>query len=469
MKIALRSILLLPFALPLVCGAEPKPNVLLIISDDQGYGDFGFTGNKLVRTPNLDRLAGESAVFRNFAVAAACSPTRAALYTGRDHLVTGVWGVPPRANLLPDEARMPAFFKAAGYSTLHIGKLDSVKAAGKTIQEFGWDDYLGGGGYEHRDPMMWRPKDSARGKGWTADLWTDFALDYIREHKDGPWFISLAYIIPHLPWQCDETYSAPFLAQGCSKDLAACYGCIAHLDACVGRLLAGLKEAGQDQRTIVVFLSDNGPTSPDAKHADSDGFVTGADWEKRNAARLRGRKTLVWENGIRVPCLVRWPGRIAPGERAAFGRAEDVLPTLLDLASVRGDAVPHQPFTGVSLEAALSGNAARTGRSEAFRMDIAGSGAPKEVAEGSRRRYEDHHLTLRGERFKYHARPGGQAALYDLAADPGETADVQAKYPEVAARMAKACREKWDAVIASGRSFVPAPEGARKKQRAADD
>ncbi len=92
-----------------------------------------------------------TALFRNFAVAAACSSTRAALYTGRDHLLTGVWGVPPRANLQPDEARMPAFFKAAGYSTLHVGKLDCVKAAGKTIEAFGWDDYLGGGGYQTRN------------------------------------------------------------------------------------------------------------------------------------------------------------------------------------------------------------------------------------------------------------------------------------------------------------------------------
>lgn len=90
----------------------PKPNVLLIISDDQGFGDFGFNGNKLVRTPHLDRLAGEAAVFRNFVVAPACSPTRAALFTGRDHLLTGVWGVPPRANLREDETRMPAFFTA---------------------------------------------------------------------------------------------------------------------------------------------------------------------------------------------------------------------------------------------------------------------------------------------------------------------------------------------------------------------
>lgn len=445
--------------------AETRPNVLLIISDDQGYGDFGFNGNKLVKTPNLDRLASEAALFRNFTVAAACSPTRAALYTGRDHLVTGVWGVPPRANLLPDEARMPAFFKAAGYSTLHVGKLDCVKAAGKTIQEFGWDDYLGGGGYEHRDPMMWRPKNSARGKGWAADIWTDFTLDYIRQHKDGPWFISLAYIIPHLPWVCDEKYSAPFAAQGCSKDLSACYGCIAHLDECVGRLLAGLREAGQERHTIVVFLSDNGPTSPDAKHADSDGFVSGVDWERRNAAHLRGRKTLVWENGIRVPCLVRWPDRVAPGERAAYGRAEDVLPTLLELAGVADSAVPHQPFTGASFRSALTGEAAPTGRPEAFRIDIAGPGSPREAGDAASRRYEDHHLTLRGERFKYHALPGGKRALFDIVADPGETDDASAKYPDVAARMAQTCRARWDAVVASGRSFVPPPAGEKAKAK----
>ncbi len=463
MKAALLRVLLLSVTLPFLSAAETKPNVLLIVSDDQGYGDFGFTGNTLVRTPNLDRLAAESAVFRNFAVAAACSPTRAALFTGRDHLLTGVWGVPPRANLRPDEARMPAFFKAAGYSTLHVGKLDSVKAEGKTIEAFGWDDYLGGGGYEHRDPMLWRPKNSVRGTGWAADIWTDFTLDYIRSHKDVPWFISLAYILPHRPWVCDEKYRAPFLAQGCSEELASCYGCIAHLDACVGRLLAGLREAGQAERTIVVFLSDNGPTGPDSKRAGPDGFVTGEDWERRNVAKLRGHKAAVWDNGIRVPCLVRWPGRVAPGERAAFGRVEDLLPTLLDLAAVPADAVAHMPFTGESLRPALEGGEAAVARPEAFRLAIAGAGAPRGGAALTERRYESHHLTLRGSRFKYHALPGGAGALYDLGADPGERFDVKDRYPEVAARLAAQCRARWDAVIASGRAFAPAADGKERQ------
>lgn len=436
--------------------AESKPNVLLIIADDQGYGDFGFNGNKLVKTPRLDRLAGESAVFRNFVVAAACSPTRAALWTGRDHLLTGVWGVPPRANLRDDEVRMPAFFKAGGYRTLHVGKLDCVKAGGGGPSDFGWEEWIGGGGYEHRDPMMFQTGNNRRGQGWTADIWTEETLKFIRAHRDAPWFASVAYIIPHMPWVCDEKYAAPFLAQGCSADLAACYGSIAHMDECIGWLLDGLRETGQERRTIVAFVSDNGQTGPETKNGTADGFVRSEDWDKRNVARLRGHKATVWENGIRVPFLVRWPGTIAPGERKQFGCAEDILPTLLDLAAIPDTTQKHLPFTGVSLRPALSNAAETFERPAALRMAIAGGGAPRSGLGGpGKRKFEDHHLALRGPRFKYHALSEGKAALYDLDADPGETTDVQAKFPDVAAKMARECRKRWDAVIASGRAFAP--------------
>jgi len=446
-----------------------KPNVLVIISDDQGYGDFGFIGNKLVRTPHLDRLAVESAVFKNFVVAAACSPTRAALFTGRDHLLTGIWGVGERAGFRDDETRMPAFFKAAGYRTMHVGKIDCVKSGKKNGHDFGWDEWLGGSGYEHRDPMMWKPRNSERGKGWTADIWTDYALKYIREHRTEPWFASVAYIIPHLPWVCDEKYSAPFVAQGCSKNLAACYGSIAHMDECVGRLLDALKETGQENRTIVVFLSDNGPTSPEVKAKREDELEQDADWTKRNIAKLRGHKALVWENGDRVPLLVRWPGRIQPGDRKQFGGVEDVLPTLLDLAAIKPDSIAHQPFTGVSLSPSLDNPAVQTERPDLFRMAIAGPGSPKPgIGDVAQRRFEDHHLTLRGPRFKLHALPGGKSALYDLTADPGERSDVQSKFVDIAQRMAKECRQRWEEVIRSGRSFSPEPPTPRKSKAKKD-
>lgn len=461
----LAALLLAPLAaLPAADASAKKPNVLFIISDDQGFGDFGFNGNKLVRTPNLDRLAAESAVYLNFVVAAACSPSRAAFFTGRDHLLTGVWGVPPRANLRADETRMPAFFKASGYHTMHVGKLDCAKKGQSNPSLFGWEDWLGGGGYEHRDPMIFQPGNNRRGKGWTADIWTDYTLKFIREHRNQPWFASVAFIIPHLPWVCDEKYSAPFIAQGCSANLAACYGSIAHLDECIGRLLDGLRETGQDQRTIVVFVSDNGPTSPEAKHSDADGNVPGEDWPKRNVARLRGHKAMVWENGDRVPLLVRWPGQIAPGERKQFGGAEDILPTLLDLSGIKPDILPHQPFSGVSLRPSLNDAAVTVDHPNVFRMAIAGPGSPRIVADVKQRKFEDHHLTLRGPRFKYHALPGGKSALYDLDADPGETIDVQSKFPDVTSLMGQECRQRWDEVVHSERAFVMQTDVRKSKQ-----
>ncbi len=463
MKICLSAAVLLAVAFAL-SAAEParavKPNVLFIISDDQGFSDFGFTGNPVAKTPELDRLAAQSAVFENFVVAPACSPSRTAFYTGRDHLLGGVWGVPPRANLRPDETLMPAFFRAAGYRTFYAGKADTARLPDSSSWDRGWDNGYFVSGYQHRDPVLPSRYGTVRPQGWTADITTDLILDFWKENRAQPWFATAAYIIPHLPWVCDDAYSAPLLARGYSPDLAQCYGSIAQLDAAIGRLLDGLRELGQEQDTVVVFVSDNGMTNK----ATVDRELSADDWAKRNLHRLRGHKATVWENGIRVPCLVRWPGRIVPGKRSQFGGAEDILPTLLDLAGIQADSVPHLPLTGVSLRAALEDASTQEDRPNLFRMAIAGPGSPRDgVPDRQQRRFADHHLTLRGPRFKYHALPGGSGALYDLAADPGETEDVQGTFPDVAARMARECRERWDAILASGRAFAPAPEGAKKR------
>jgi arylsulfatase A-like enzyme len=237
------------------------------------------------------------------------------------------------------------------------------------------------------------------------------------------------------------------------------------MDECIGRLLDGLRETGQEERTVVVFVSDNGMSAPEVQElatrdpqAWADGFVPGEDWEKRNVARLRGHKATVWENGIRQPLLMRWPGIIAPGERPQFGCAEDVLPTLLDLAAVSDTAQNHLPFTGVSLRPALDDAGKTWHRPAALRMDIAGNGAPRGGPEG--RKFNNLHLTLRGPRFKYHALPGGSAALFDLDTDPGEMTDVQAQFPKVAAQMAEECRQRWTEILASGRAFAPQPGAA---------
>ncbi len=431
---------------PLEAWAGP-PNVLVIISDDQGYGDFGFTGNTVVRTPVLDRLAAGSAVYKNFVVAPACSPSRAAMLTGRDPMQTGVWGVPPRANLRPDEVRMPAFFKAAGYRTAHVGKLDCVKAGKSDGDAFGWDEWTGGGGYQQKDPMIYSSAGHGPEKGWTADIWTQWAIGFLSRNKDRPWFLSLAYTIPHLPWMCPESHRAPFLAAGCSQELAECYGSISHMDECIGRVLDALRQTGQAERTIVLFVSDNGP-APARKDAANE---NDPDWRQRNAAGLRGQKATVWENGIRVPLIIHWPGRIPPGEREAFARAEDVLPTVLALADVNSAGVRHLAFDGVSLAANLADPSVRPAPTQAFRIAISGPGSP---APKGPRRFEDHHLVVREPRFKLHHFPGGSTALYDIANDPGETVDVMEKHPQLAARMLGDLRKRWAEWTSGGRAFA---------------
>jgi arylsulfatase A-like enzyme len=160
-----------------------KPNVLLIVSDDQGYGDFGFTGNKIVKTPVLDRLSKEGAFYPHFMVAPACTPTRSALLTGRSHLDTGVWGVGSRGKVRRDEILMPAFFNPSGYNTWVFGKLDggmSMMEMSPTDRGFDW--FCGiASGYMHEIPFLWTPKGSKLTQGWTAKLITDAGIEKLQQ------------------------------------------------------------------------------------------------------------------------------------------------------------------------------------------------------------------------------------------------------------------------------------------------
>jgi len=448
-----------PAALP------SRPNVLVIISDDQGFSDFGFTGNKLVRTPHLDRLAAESAVFENFVTAPACAPSRAAFYTGRMHLGTGVWGVPPRANLHDDEGLMAGFFRGSGYRTFYAGKSGMALLRGNQTWDRGWDEGWFVRGYTHHDPTFITRDGSIKKNGWTAELTTDLILDFWRRHPGQPTLAIAAYIIPHLPWVCADNYAEPFRRQGLSDDLCQLYGSIAQMDAAIGRLLEGLRESGRDKDTIIVFVSDNGMTQNNngALRGNATEEISAEDWKKRNLHGLRGQKTMVWENGIRVPMLVRWPDRVAAGKRAQFGAAEDILPTLLDLAGIAPSAIPHQPFDGVSLRPSLENSAVAQPRPDIFRIAIARAGAPKDLPPGTPRHYEDHHLSLRGQRYKFHALPGGKQALYDIIADPAERNDLAGARAEITSRMAADCRARWDALLATGRAFLPPPPGASRK------
>jgi arylsulfatase/arylsulfatase A len=440
---------------------------LLIISDDQGYSDFGFMGNPILRTPRIDQLAESGAVLRNYVTGPACSPGRSMLFTGRDCMLTGVWGVPPRQNLRTDEAMMPAFFDAAGYATYYLGKNDCVSPIHTLPWFAGWNDAFCVGGYQHHAavlqrkpagelPIVWGNK---KFEGWSAEHHTDDAVRFIKEKKDEPWLLTMAYIIPHTPWSpADERYAPYYRKKGCSESIAACYSHIEQMDTCVGQLLDAVRETGQERRTLVIYVSDNGQTGPrGSAEADLDGHIDTPDWNARNVAGLRGKKSLVWENGIRVPLIVSLPGTIPPGDREQFGAAEDVLPTVLDYAGIADAIVPHQPFSGVSLRPALDDADTVIDHPEMFRMTVWGPGMASPdgnfVKDPAALKFEDHHMALRGARFKLHARTGGKVELYDVVDDAAESKEISAKHPEVTERMLAECRKRWDYATGKGKSF----------------
>jgi len=444
--------------------SEERPNILFIISDDQGYGDFGFMGNPVLRTPRLDQLAAESAVFENYTTGVACSPGRAMLFSGRNYLSTGVWGVGARFGLRRDETLLPIFFRESGYATFYVGKADCIAPHRMSPHFAGWQEALFVGGYQHRDARLYHaplaPLHSTKPvdiQGWTSEYMTGRGVQFIRKKKGSAWLLTMAYIIPHLPWKpVDERFAPYYREKGCSENIAACFSHIEQMDACVGQLLDALKETGQDRYTLVIFVSDNGQTGLSHKSKRvTDGRHEHPDWTLRNVAGLRGSKSTAWENGTRVPLLVRMPGTIPPGMREQFATAEDLLPTLLDVAGIPADRVPHKPFSGVSLRAALMDKQGEVAHREVFRITNwhpgnSLTGKTGYIPDPGAMKLEDYHAVLRGPQHKLEIYPDGKVELHDIIRDKQERHDISKEHPEVTRRMLTECRRQFRALIDDG-------------------
>jgi len=435
-------------------GQERPPNILMIVSDDQGYGDFGFTGNKIVATPTLDKLSKEGAFYPHFMVAPACTPTRSSLLTGRNHLDCGVWGVGSRGRVRRDEILMPPFFKPAGYQSWGIGKIDGgIAMMEMTPADRGFD-------YFYHAPGATIPYQQKLPGGWRAEMVTTAAIKKIREAGDTPWFLHMNYIIPHLPWHCPDSYADPYRTQGYSEDLAQCYGSIKQMDDQIGRLLGALEESGQAKNTIVLFMSDNGPVDVVNGRETGNWANTNSkrphtrDWAIRNPDGLIGRKGEVWDNGIRSPLLLRWPEKIAPGVRKHAIGVEDILPTLLDLTGIPVTAESkHLPIAGTSFRASLE-NATYTDERDIFRLATGGPGTPAGVIPNVKSLdYKSLHAILRSGAYKFHHLPGDKVCLYNMEKDPAEQNDLSRQFPDHAAAMAKRCRMQWEAIAKRNRTF----------------
>jgi len=375
-KIYLKTIiniaLIFSFFFLFSCGSEEeekvleKPNVILIMIDDQGYGDIAALGNKEIKTPNIDALHNVSARFTQYHVSPTCSPTRAAIMTGHHSNRTGVWHtVNGRSLILERETTMAQIFKDNGYATGIFGKWHLGDNYPFRPQDKGFDEVFvhGGGGVEQTmdywDNDLFNDTYLHNGKpekveGYCTDVWFTNAKKYIESNKDKPFFCYLSTNAAHSPYFVADTYSAPYKDNENIPN-ASFYGMISNIDENIGNLVTYLKATKLMDNTILIFTTDNG-TAQGAKIEKGghrlDGFIA-----QGNNAGMRGVKASMYEGGHRVPLFIHWKdGAINIGKDVNELTAHyDVLPTLVDLCKL--DIKPEVKFDGKSLVPLINGDA----------------------------------------------------------------------------------------------------------------
>ena len=433
---------------------DTPPNFVIVFADDLGYGDLGCYGNEVIRTPNVDRMAAEGLRFTNFYAQTVCGPSRAALMTGSHPMRVARrhnrMDIHPR--LHPEEITLAELLKTRGYATGCYGKWD---LAGHSQTDYdpellplhqGFDEFFGTPTSNDRVVHLVRGNEIVEHDVDMAELtrrYTDAALDFIRRHRDEPFFVYIPHTMPHTKLGASADFAG--------RSERGLYGdVVEELDANTGRILDLIDELGLDERTWVVFLSDNGPWWIQRQHGGS-------------AGELRGAKTSAWEGGVRVPCVIRAPGRIAAGKVTdRVATSMDLFPTIARLA---GAELPEdRVLDGVDVSPLLAGEPARDDERTVLH-------------------YVHTHLqALRHGRFKLHLPrpvqppwtpkwsghipPADRIAidtplLFDLLDDPGETTDVATKHPEVVAELlalAEAARADLDHLGAGQRFFDPEPQ-----------
>jgi arylsulfatase A-like enzyme len=436
-------LLLLVAALLAAAGLRPhaadgdRPNIVLIMTDDAGYGDFGVYGAKDIKTPNIDRLARDGVRLTDFyANGATCTPTRAGLISGRyqqRYALEAPLGVRPKEDaergLAPMDGSLPKLLKARGYYTALVGKWHLGWKAAYSPNAHGFDEFFGFKSgfidyYQHTAgpdaPVhadLFENEAPVETPGYMTDLITDRAIRILEQRRAGPVFLDVAYNAPHWPYQRPDQPSTArdrgthVLPTDADANTRADYvTMVERVDAGVGRILSALDRLGLQRNTLVIFTNDNG-----------------GEWLSHGGP-LFHRKGSVWEGGIRVPAILRWPGRLPAGRVSRqVGMTMDLTASMLAAAgaTVPAGARPD----GIDLVPILAGRAREAERTLFWRI----SGAVRQQQ------------AVRSGRWKLVV-DQGRPLLFDLAADIGERNDVIASHRDVATRLQTALRT-WQADV----------------------
>ncbi len=443
-------------AVPLSAAQPGRPNVIVFLADDQGWGDLGCHGNPYVQTPNLDAFAREAVELTQFHVSPVCSPTRASLMTGRYNFRTGVTSVAGGRNMDPQEVTVAEALRSAGYATGIFGKWHLGEDASRRPTAQGFDeavvfdgaalqaDQCFDGEYLHNDVPT-------RYKGYSMDVFTDAAIAFVKQHRSKPFFLYLPPNLIHTPLQVADDLKAPFKATGLEKRTVNICAMLKSMDSNFARLRQTLQELGLEERTLLIYTSDNGPC---AGSVMMDRFMAGQ----------HGLKGTVYENGIHVPCYMRWPAAVAaPGKVGRLTAHIDVMPTILDACGV---PVPSGVrLDGRSLLPLLKNPSAdwpdrtlffqwdsrpvpRRGRAYTVLTERWKLVQPMGIDNPTQQIVWERYAELckvQGRGTRTILGPP-RCELYDIAADPGETKDLAAAHADIVEKMNRAYDAWFDDV-----------------------
>lgn len=442
-------------------GTHSRPNIVFVLADDLGWGDLGCYGNRHFRTPHLDRLAAQGTLFTQYYQAGSvCSPTRASLLTGRFPAELRIHGhlASPEQNakrdmpnqLDPAVPTLPRLLRTAGYTTIHVGKwhLGRSDKGVEGLEEYGfdcaeWIDCRLG------ERNLWSVAERAKATGELIDS----AISLIDRHREKPFYCQVWLHDPHAPLAPSAEQMKPFRRsepEGFTSPAMVYAATVVEMDRQIGRLLTALSEMDLERNTLVIFSSDNGP---------EDIEIGNATWSAYGSAGpLRGRKRSLYEGGVRVPFIVRWPGKVPGGrvDRNSVIASVDLLPTLCAVAGATVPAEVAEQVRGENVAAALQGQADWSRHTPLYWQ--------------WRFRVSNHpwnrspQLAVREGRWKLLLNPDrSRIELYDITADPGEQNNVAGQQPEVVEALAQKVLA-WEKTLppgviepAAGRADYPWP------------
>ncbi|QGY42328.1 sulfatase-like hydrolase/transferase [Maribellus comscasis] len=395
---------------------QKLPNIIVILSDDQGWGDLSYTGNTNISTPNIDKIAETGVFFDRFYVCPVCSPTRAEFLTGRYHVRGGVYSTSAGGERLDlDETTIADVFRNAGYKTAAYGKWHNGMQAPYHPNARGFEDFYGfcsGHWGNYYSPMLEHNGEIVKGDGFIIDDLTNHGLQFIEQNKNTPFFLYLPFNTPHAPMQVPDRWWQKFKNKEpgmkhhdpdkeeimfTNSALAMCE----NIDWNVGRITQKLDELDLSENTIVIYFSDNGPNS----------------WRWNNG--MKGRKGSTDEGGVRSPFFIKWPGKIQGGKKiTTIASAVDLLPTLTDLAGIKYQT--KKPLDGLSLKRLLT----------------------EENPEWNDRFIFNHwgkRTSVRNQKYRL----DNDGKLFDMENDSGQETDISDNQLKITQQMISA-KEKWE-------------------------